>query len=169
LKHELDAVNAQDPLSESDELPTRVIAYAATALNLPIRRILGLKGPWHDYSYTKEDAEKVLLEACQRPEVTEEGFWLLIKTAIQSEWEQAKSKLDRRQWELNRAMMLASLPDEQRLAKIQRYEAHLSRQFYQSLHELQRLQAARKGLSGPAPAALDVLVAAPVQEIMHSD
>ncbi len=34
---------------------------------------------------------------------------------------------------------------EQSLQNVARYEAHLSRQFRQTVHELERLQAARKG------------------------
>ena len=48
------------------------------------------------------------------------------------------------------------LPDDGTLQKVTRYEAHLSRQMYQALHELQRLQAARNGNGLPPPAALDV-------------
>jgi hypothetical protein len=48
------------------------------------------------------------------------------------------------------------LPDGDTLQKVTRYEAHLSRQMYQALHELQRLQAARNGNGLPPPAALDV-------------
>ncbi|MFQ5872919.1 MAG: hypothetical protein ACE5JL_03845 [Dehalococcoidia bacterium] len=44
------------------------------------------------------------------------------------------------------------------LDKVRRYEAHLSRQFYRALHELQRIQAARQGLHPPAPMALDINV-----------
>jgi hypothetical protein len=50
------------------------------------------------------------------------------------------------------------LPDANTLQKITRYEAHLSRQLLQALHELQRLQAARGGHPVPLPAALDVVV-----------
>jgi hypothetical protein len=50
------------------------------------------------------------------------------------------------------------LPDANTLQKITRYEAHLSRQLLQALHELQRLQAARGGQVVPLPAALDVVV-----------
>jgi hypothetical protein len=50
------------------------------------------------------------------------------------------------------------LPDANTLQKITRYEAHLSRQLLQALHELQRLQAGRGGQSVPLPAALDVVV-----------
>jgi hypothetical protein len=48
------------------------------------------------------------------------------------------------------------LPDGKTLQKVTRYEAHLSRQMYQALHELQRLQAARSGEHVTPPAALDV-------------
>jgi hypothetical protein len=48
------------------------------------------------------------------------------------------------------------LPDTEDLEKIQRYEAHLSRQFHRDLHELQRLQAARLGHPVAAPIAIDV-------------
>jgi hypothetical protein len=62
-----------------------------------------------------------------------------------------KAKEDR----LTRERML---PDVNTLQKITRYEAHLSRQLLQALHELQRLQAARGGQAVPLPAALDVVV-----------
>jgi hypothetical protein len=52
------------------------------------------------------------------------------------------------------------LPDADTLATLSRYEAHLSRQMFQALHELQRLQAARAGEPVPPPAALDVTVGA---------
>jgi hypothetical protein len=51
------------------------------------------------------------------------------------------------------------LPDTATLQKITRYEAHLSRQLLQTLHELQRMQAARDGQAIPLPATLDVVVA----------
>ena len=47
------------------------------------------------------------------------------------------------------------LPDEETLNKVMRYEAHLSRQFYHALHELEALQTRRKGGSSPL-ARLDV-------------
>ena len=50
------------------------------------------------------------------------------------------------------------LPKANTLQKITRYEAHLSRQLLQALHELQRLQAARDGRAVPLPVALDVVV-----------
>ena len=52
---------------------------------------------------------------------------------------------------------LATLPNEADLAKIQRYEAHISRQFYKALHELQMVQTGRQSLHPSAPLAIDVL------------
>lgn len=47
------------------------------------------------------------------------------------------------------------LPPDKTLEKVARYEAHLSRQLYKALHELEALQARRKGGSAPL-ARLDV-------------
>jgi len=44
------------------------------------------------------------------------------------------------------------------LSKISRYEAAIWRSIYRTLHELQRLQAARSGAEVSAPAAVDVTV-----------
>ncbi len=41
------------------------------------------------------------------------------------------------------------LTDRADLEKISRYEAHLSRQMYQALHELEALQARRAGKRAP--------------------
>jgi len=40
-------------------------------------------------------------------------------------------------------------PDEKILEKVARYKAHLSRQLYKALHELQALQRRRLGGSSP--------------------
>jgi hypothetical protein len=37
------------------------------------------------------------------------------------------------------------LPDEKTLEKVARYEAHLSRQLYKAMHELEALQAKQAG------------------------
>jgi hypothetical protein len=56
---------------------------------------------------------------------------------------------------MRRERLLASAPETDRIA---RYEAHLSRQLAQALHELQRLQAARAGTPVPPPVVVDVTV-----------
>jgi hypothetical protein len=42
------------------------------------------------------------------------------------------------------------------LAKLSRYETSMERSLYKALHELQRLQAARKGQPMPVPVAVDI-------------
>ena len=67
----------------------------------------------------------------------------------------AKSRADEVEWGLRDMSRERLLPDENTLEKITRYEAHLSRQLYQALHELEALQTKRSG--GAAPLArLDV-------------
>jgi hypothetical protein len=56
---------------------------------------------------------------------------------------------------MRRERLLASGPETDRIA---RYEAHLSRQLAQALHELERLQAARAGTSVTPPVVVDVTV-----------
>ncbi len=47
------------------------------------------------------------------------------------------------------------------LLSLMRYEAAFERQIYKALHELQRLQAARRGEEPPPPLAVDVEVSGP--------
>jgi hypothetical protein len=62
----------------------------------------------------------------------------------------------------DRARLHRLLPETPALEKLCRYEAHLSRQLSQALHELERLKAARAGDAVPPPAAVDVTVNGPL-------
>jgi hypothetical protein len=42
-----------------------------------------------------------------------------------------------------------AVPDFEELGKLQRYEGHLERMLYRSLHELKALQARRRGVAAP--------------------
>lgn len=66
--------------------------------------------------------------------------------------EQAAERVAR---DLERMSRERLLPPGKTLEKVARYEAHLSRQLYKALHELEALQARRKGGSAPL-ARLDV-------------
>jgi hypothetical protein len=78
----------------------------------------------------------------------------------QDEARQAEHKLATRgrQWEvlLERAKNTRLLLQPDVLEKVTRYESSLERSFFRTLHELQRVQAARSGANVPPPAALDV-------------
>ena len=58
--------------------------------------------------------------------------------------------------EISRKVRERTLPDDKTLEKIGRYEAHLSRQFYQALHELENLQKHRTSGEGVPLLRLDV-------------
>jgi hypothetical protein len=70
---------------------------------------------------------------------------------LKSEADEVTRDLDH----LRRERLLASAPQTDRIV---RYEAHLSRQLAQALHELQRLQAGRSGAPIPPPFVVDVTV-----------
>lgn len=57
--------------------------------------------------------------------------------------------------EISRKVRERTLPDDYTLQKVARYEAHLSRQLYHALHELEALQTRRSGGNAPI-ARLDV-------------
>ena len=68
----------------------------------------------------------------------------------------AEAKAERVEGEIDAMSRERILPDENTLEKIARYEAHLSRQLYQALHELENLQKHRKTGEGVPLARLDV-------------
>jgi hypothetical protein len=105
----------------------------------------------------KANPEKVLARAAaERQETQAEGKAEV--RALQRKVKELRRRVQAKQDRLTRERIL---PDGETLQKVSRYEAHLARQLYQALHELQRLQAARAGLPVPPPAALDVTVDAP--------
>jgi hypothetical protein len=89
---------------------------------------------------TSEEPEE-LLEAAVR-----DARWKAERTRLEAE------KVERQLQNMSRERLL---PGEKTLEKITRYEAHLSRQLFKALHELEALQVRRSG--GAAPLArLDV-------------
>jgi hypothetical protein len=77
--------------------------------------------------------------------------WLLQATTNEAGY-QARSAAHKREQveqEITRKARERILPDAKELQKISRYEAHLSRELYKALHELQALQALRAGGSAP--------------------
>ena len=105
----------------------------------------------------KTTPEKVLARAIkERQAIQAEG-----KAEVRALQRQVKELRERARAKQDRLSRERILPDGDTLQKVSRYEAHLSRQLYQALHELQRLQATRAGQPVPPPAALDVTVDAP--------
>ena len=68
----------------------------------------------------------------------------------------AAHKKEEVEQEISRKVRERILPDDKTLEKISRYEAHLSRQLYHALHELENLQKYRTTGVGAPLARLDV-------------
>jgi hypothetical protein len=60
---------------------------------------------------------------------------------------------------VERRLLACLIPPSEDLAKIMRYEAHLNRQLYQAMHELEALKARRQGQAAPL-ARLDIQASA---------
>jgi hypothetical protein len=85
----------------------------------------------------------------------------LVETATYQAGYEARSaahKKEEVEREISRKARERMLPDEKTLEKISRYEAHLSRQLYHALHELENLQKHRTTGEGVPLARLDVQV-----------
>ena len=100
----------------------------------------------------KTDPKRLLAKALEGRQEAQAG----IKDEVRALEHRAKELRLREEmkksWKVNELI----LPNSDILQKITRYEAHLSRQMLQALHELQRLQANRAGAPILPPAALDV-------------
>jgi hypothetical protein len=96
--------------------------------------------------------ESVARAASQDPEG-------LLEAATQTaRWDAVSAKAKAEQVEVEIDVMCREriLPDDETLGKISRYEAHLSRQLYHALHELENLQKHRTTGEGVPLARLDV-------------
>jgi len=83
----------------------------------------------------------------------------LLELATYEAGYQARSAAHKREeveQEISRKVRERILPDEKTLAKISRYEAHLSRQLFHSLHELENLQKHRTAGEGMPLLRMDV-------------
>ena len=94
--------------------------------------------------------------ACKQKNFSEEDFWGVVFDDALRDLKGAADALTEIELERDREGEVAGLPDDASLAKIQRYEAHLTRKFDKALHELQRLQAVRSGVRPLAPTAVEI-------------
>ena len=76
--------------------------------------------------------------------------------AVQAELDTKLKQHKAQQADLERFRRRMLLADEPTMDRVQRYETTLERAMLRCLHELQRLQASRKGQVVPAPVAVDV-------------
>jgi hypothetical protein len=128
-----------------------------------------LKGPFRWRGWTMGTVRRAVAELARWYEADPQGLaaqvlgkwqqgqqeWKPVLDELEAQVETLRRRVQAKEARLRQRRML---PDEKALTTISRYESHLSRQLYQALHELQRLQAVRGGQLVPAPAALDLTV-----------
>ena len=157
MEKDLGALEKEDPLSIRPPVWYWVFVTASEHFKVSIQKILGLGQAWEQsWNYSNEQTQLVIDAACQNNKLSEDKFWKVVKKRIQKEREVVSKKLEERRREVDRQLLLVSLPSGSELDKIQKYEAHICRLIFKSLHELQRLQAARQSLHPSAPLAVDI-------------
>ena len=78
--------------------------------------------------------------------------------ALQEKVQEAEARLKDAEAELERWRRTHLLPDEGTLDKVSKYESTLERSLFRTLHELERIQAARAGEAVPLPAVAEISV-----------
>ncbi len=83
---------------------------------------------------------------------------LLEAATVHARWDRIRAEREKEdlEKEVSRSSRERILPDDRTLEKVARYEAHLSRQLYHALHELENLQKHRITGEGTPLARLDV-------------
>jgi hypothetical protein len=165
LEKDLQALNYDDPLSVRPQIWQHVFSVASEGFHVCVEKVLGLREHWEESpGYSPEQVRQVIDSVNKSAKVSEDQFWKRVKEMVRQEYERVNASYQRRLWTLEQVRLSASLPADTDLVKVQRYEAHLSRQFYKALHELQRLQAARGGIPTLGPLALDIDINTPDSE-----
>ena len=160
LNEVLRALETEDPIQAEPDIWVQAFDVAENH-GMPIEEILGLDKNWDEYDgFTKDQISKVISRTRESNEISKPEFWELVKAAVQLRYQKINADL-RLNETAGAKKLMASLPNDQSVNKIQRYEAHISRQFYKALHELQRLQAARLSGRVQVPLAVDIEVSAP--------
>lgn len=132
---------------------------------------LGLPGvpdgsPWEDWTGWTRDlvdlgVQRIAAAGRERhPEWNEtvrtDDPWRLVTLNASMEATAARKQYEARVAAREADLRKRLLPEDGTMEKVTRYEAHLERSLFRTLHELQRLQAARGEGVGPVPAVLDV-------------
>lgn len=153
---ELNALSRKDPLGAKPELWKLIFSVAEQTYELNIDEFLDIED-WEDYQeIPKQDIQRVIDEACKLGSCSAKEFFSVVRTKALATHQDAKEELERRNIELERLRLVASLPDSEDLEKVRRYEAHLSRQFDRRLHALQRIQGTRMGIQRSIPVVVDM-------------
>lgn len=150
-----------------DNLEAALIVYMGSKIaNVTLNTISFPKiprgTPLENYNcWTKELVLSCIKVISEKANIEPEHLMKNVLDKIQAEDLKAKRDLELVEREMGFMQNMRILTDESSLERIQRYETHLSKQFFQTLHELQRIQAARVGSNVPVPTIVDVNVSSP--------
>jgi hypothetical protein len=115
--------------------------------------------PWDEFTeWTAGRVRRGIAAMASEEGVGAERLWEQTLVQAYAQVIRLKQEVAKVTGQLDRMRRERLLPQGPDLDKLTRYEAHLSRQLAQALHELQRLQAARSGEPVTPPAVLDVTV-----------
>jgi hypothetical protein len=166
LHAEAEILSSAEPLEQYAAIFERTFSIAEQDFDVDIEDVLRLQEEWDPFeTYSRPQVARVVAAACKSGHVSAEEFWTHVREAVEKDVRDREDELAYQRRTRTIELLLAGLPPEQYLQRIQRYEAHLSREFYRALHELQRLQANRiQGLSAP-PIAVDIEVASSTPDV----
>lgn len=155
-RQEMEALETEDPLSTYPDLWLRVFLVAENRCNVRIRKLLGLKQPWGETDeYPRDQIQLVIDAACEKKNIPQEEFWQLAQRDVQREYKRVAPKWEQRKGVIDQLLMLDSIPDDRSWERIQRQEAHLTKQSFGILHAFQWVKAARLGQCSSAPLTID--------------
>ena len=152
-------LETEEPLSSLSDGDS-IVGFVESECNLKVADILGSQRSTDDNAidFSVDEVIQVMKAACKAAGATEGDFRVAFKAFLKSNDQLTQDELKRQRRSLDHALVLASIPDDTSFAKLLRYDALLFNQYLKLLHELQRLQAARKGETLLAPVAMDVNV-----------
>ena len=134
-----------------------MVCHKAQKLGVHLDDVIGSKPESELYGdCSPEQVQNVIDAACELKNISQDDFWDAVDTDELRHSKGTVEALVRIESERDRAGDVAGIPDDACLGTIQRYDAHLTRDFHKTLQGLQQLQAARLSLRSPTPLAVDV-------------
>lgn len=117
--------------------------------------------PWSmfkDWTVARVRQGVAAMAAAEGDDLDPNALLLTALQALQSETVKLQAEVQQVARDLDHLRRERLLPDAVIIERVSRYEAHLSRQLAQALHELQRLQVTRAGDLVPPPLVVDLTV-----------
>ncbi len=115
----LRALETEDPVQAEPDIWVQAFDVAENH-GMPIEEILGLDENWDEYDgFTKDQISKVISRTCEFNKISKPEFWELVKAAVQLRCQKINANLERLNETAETKKLMASLPDDQSVNKIQ--------------------------------------------------